>query len=934
MNQISDSVDSLSVEGRPSHHCQSISTIPPVSASRLLSLPSLRLGRKSRSDPLDIHSPRSFGDSIRLKAPDSIRIFFQNVKGLTHTTTKDDYRYYLSCIQGYDIDIVGLSETNTCWSHHHLSSDFRSSVHSYFRQSKIVFGMVSPDVDPCTDSETFQAGGNITMVLGGMVPRVSGSNIVDPTGLGRWSGITLEGIDGKKMSIITAYRVCTSSPSSASLGSAYLREYEYFREHHYTSLNPRRIFLSELQTVITGLQERGHSIILMLDANSTLTGDPHFANFAALCGLNDLHDHDPAPSTYIGSPDRRIDYILACDEASTYVSRRGTLSYHEGPQSDHRSLFVDINTEFFRRPPWQGIQSSAARSLHTGNPELVSRYNNSMMEYYEEHNMVARIDDLHEIHTTLSRDEVRKRLIQWDNDQGRAMEKSERILRRPPKKCSWSPDLRNSAIVRRYWSLRLRESQHGGDYSETFYRWQSKIQYHDPDFRLQFLDEPLSVEQIRAHLNRSNREFRRMQKHSTPLRLQSYQDLLGTYEDDTDPSTKDESRRKAKIVRNTIAGESTRHIYRNIRQVLKPTAVSSLSKILTPKTSTSDTAANFSAYRVLQDSSPDDLLWDTVFDREELEKQILLYNKDSFRAAAESPCGHGVIHDALTFTSLSSEAEELLQGTVPAHWHGQDNVLRQFLASFAIPDHVKSNPDIPTVVSETDVLKGFKTWKETTSTSPSGRHLGHYKALICHPTLLSCFTKFMNIAISQGIAIPRWCNATNVMIEKDPGKPRIHRLRIIHLFEADYNFFLKLQWGHRLVKQACKLNLLHDSQHGSTPRRTTMDPIMLTQLTTDLCRILKHDLARFDNDASACYDRIIVALAMLAARRCGMPPNVVRLHSEALQFMKYTVKTMYGVSESNYHGTIFEPLFGTGQGSGASPSAWLSLVVLLLQTLD
>jgi hypothetical protein len=50
-----------------------------------------------------------------------------------------------------------------------------------------------------------------------------------------------------------------------------------------------------------------------------------------------------------------------------------------------------------------------------------------------------------------------------------------------------------------------------------------------------------------------------------------------------------------------------------------------------------------------------------------------------------------------------------------------------------------------------------------------------------------------------------------------------------------------------------------------------MDPIMLTQVTNDLCRTLKHNLARFDNDASACYDRIIVALAMLAARRCGMP---------------------------------------------------------------
>ena len=148
------------------------------------------------------------------------------------------------------------------------------------------------------------------------------------------------------------------------------------------------------------------------------------------------------------------------------------------------------------------------------------------------------------------------------------------------------------------------------------------------------------------------------------------------------------------------------------------------------------------------------------------------------------------------------------------------------------------------------------------------------------------------------------------------------------------NVYTNISTRHHLVRQACALDLLHDSQHGSIPRRTAMDPIMLTQLTTDLCRILKHDLARFDNDASACYDRIIVALGMLAARRCGMPKNAIRLHSEALQFMRYTVKTMYGISEANYHGTVFEPLFGTGQGSGASPAVWLSLVVLLLHTFD
>ena len=113
-----------------------------------------------------------------------------------------------------------------------------------------------------------------------------------------------------------------------------------------------------------------------------------------------------------------------------------------------------------------------------------------------------------------------------------------------------------------------------------------------------------------------------------------------------------------------------------------------------------------------------------------------------------------------------------------------------------------------------------------------------------------------------------------------------------------------------------------------------MDAIMLTQLSTDLCRVSKINLARFDNDASAWYDRIIVALAMLAARRCGMPSNAIQTHAEALQFMKYTVKTIHGVSADSYQGTPYEPLFGTGQGSGASPAAWLSLVVLLMTTLD
>ena len=127
-------------------------------------------------------------------------------------------------------------------------------------------------------------------------------------------------------------------------------------------------------------------------------------------------------------------------------------------------------------------------------------------------------------------------------------------------------------------------------------------------------------------------------------------------------------------------------------------------------------------------------------------------------------------------------------------------------------------------------------------------------------------------------------------------------------------------------------SLLNDGQHGSVPKRNTMDPIMLTELTNDLCRL--HNIARFDNDASAAFDRVIITLGMMAARRCGMPDHSVNTHATCLRLMRYTVKTIHGISKDNYHGTPFEPLFGTGQGSGASPAVWLTLVVILMNTLD
>lgn len=260
-------------------------------------------------------------------------------------------------------------------------------------------------------------------------------------------------------------------------------------------------------------------------------------------------------------------------------------------------------------------------------------------------------------------------------------------------------------------------------------------------------------------------------------------------------------------------------MFSHLRSIVKPRLTGGLSKLLVPRNihaATSSTAFT----KLLAETAPEDLVWDTVIDKESIENYIQQFNRMSFRAASESPCGHGLLHDALTFTSLLPTVTAILEeGSWPLEWTRDKPLLGEFLASFVIPPavHLAKQPIIQTDLSHNDVTYGFNSWKEATSTSPSGRHLGHYKALVQDPILLGALTQFMNLTIQRGISVAQWCKATNVLLEKDPGTPCINRLRIIHLFEADFNLFLKIVWGSRLVKKAVSMDLLNSGQHGSVP---------------------------------------------------------------------------------------------------------------------
>ena len=83
-----------------------------------------------------------------------------------------------------------------------------------------------------------------------------------------------------------------------------------------------------------------------------------------------------------------------------------------------------------------------------------------------------------------------------------------------------------------------------------------------------------------------------------------------------------------------------------------------------------------------------------------------------------------------------------------------------------------------------------------------------------------------------------------------------------------------------MVGRAEEHGSLSEEMQGSRKHRSTMDVLLKKTLSFDLCRQQQRtNMALFDNDAASCYDRILVNLAMVCARRLGAPSEAVFAHS-------------------------------------------------------
>ena len=197
----------------------------------------------------------------------------------------------------------------------------------------------------CERDYAYKPGGTLTATTDKWTSRSTGKPLVDLLGLGRWSGISFLGKQGKRLSIITAYR----SPRQQRKDGFgfYDQQYVLLLASGIAKPNFRTQFVCNIVKFIQIIQKDGHEIILSLDANETngqdKVGKVGIDLVLRECQLYDLHTigpDDKPPATYPYGNHHRIDYMLGKSMVKETVRQAGYLAYNNGIHSKHRGLFL------------------------------------------------------------------------------------------------------------------------------------------------------------------------------------------------------------------------------------------------------------------------------------------------------------------------------------------------------------------------------------------------------------------------------------------------------------------------------------------------------------------------------------------------------------------------------------------------------------------
>ena len=748
---------------------------------------------------------------------------------------------------------------------------------------------------------------------------------------GRWCGFYLLGNDGKELFILTAYNV--SQTEQTGNDTLYNQQQAQYLLHYNTKgltcnkeqyIDPKHRFIRDLKTLLIDVAASGHDIILTGDFNATL-GESHDHLTLALLdiGLHDIiaikHGFDTNIATYKRGP-RRLDYIFVSRRIIDHVTACGYDRFDDILCSDHRASFLDLSLSgiFGRALPI--LCSPSSRTIRGDQPSNITKYIKTLAKYIENHNLIQKARQLQQPYYYTPEaanhldDLITKGMLLAES-------KCSTPYRLPW--CKETHEIMTATNILRSYASSLRNRM---DLSTSI---DKKLASLKTPFTL-----PTSLDDTNALLRKYQTRSRQLTKEKQAYKSKAYEEREQAFVEVHKDSM---GHRTAQIIFRR--GEDTKAMMKNLPKVKRSSGALTSIKVPIPLEGT-----------VLQ--------YMDVTDGPTIERLLLDRNIRHFRQASDTPLAHTDCINALGFGATTPTAQQFLDGTA------DPSSLTEDIASQLLLQAMKRESEPIQVHLTADIMMArYKTWNETTTTSVgSGRHLGHYAALhkpfkyiqpVTKPinpydkkkqrehkkrqtisteeeyelidnmrtTIILLHHLMLQISIKNRHVYTRWLDVITQMIEKDPGNPLIHRLRVIHLYECDYNLLLGIYF-RKLQQHIEDRSLLNDGCFGGRPNKRAIDPVLIDVTQTEIAIITRRPLVRFNNDMTSCFDRIMSHLATLNIQSFGMPPEIAAIMGEFLELARYYIKTGIGVSKTSYSHTHDNPVFGQGQGSVASMYVW------------
>ena len=734
-------------------------------------------------------------------------------------------------------------------------------------------------------------GGNMVGVTGPLVGRVR-ATVTDP--YGRWCGFSILGRDNREILILTAYNVSQFVNAKVGDDTLFNQQIALYKLKNIRDPDPKKLFISDLVEVMKKARREDKDIILTGDFNELVGDDLNaMARVLAAGDLTDAHGHQHGEidiKTYTRGH-ARLDYVFVTPRMVDHILRSGYEAFHARIVSDHRGYFVDFALAGFLDRQLPAIFSPSSRAIRGTHPSNITKYIKHLHNYLDK-------NDIFRLAKQQKHYYEQKELEKLDRRITKGMLEAEgqcRIHHRLP----WSKEVNEIMTTANVLRIQLSSLRNRIDCTNQIEQKQRLLKT-----RIVLSEE---VEEVSKALTAAQLKCRKLIK-----------------EQRTQQTTIDIEQEEAFVAMNPEMGtKRAAQIFQRARDT---------KEMMSELPSKMNCPGGISAILVPLPKEGIELEWTPITDGPTIESVILSRNIRHFRQAETTPLATPAVIDTIGWGADTERSEQILEGKGDPSDITDDEWSRYLLSSMK-----RHSNEITINITSEKMMGKYKIWKERTSTSPSGRHLGHFHALFrplkakndterdklegMRTDIIELHALMLQNAYDNEHVYERWSYIITCMLGKDAGIPRIHRLRIIHLYECDLNLLLGMFF--RELDQHCEDNyLMNKGIYGCRPNKRAIDPVFVDVTQTELSMIQRSILVRFNNDATACFDRILVHVLTLCLRSFGMPKKLTKMLGKLLEAAKYAIKTGVGISEQTYQHSKESPAFGSGQGSGASAQGW------------